>query len=136
MHLRHIHDADRTKDPNAPYDASLVGVVYGLLDFVAELGIIPSLSPGVLFSQRPRSVIVPGRLKPRRADRHLLENAIDGLVSILEDNNAGIQPLIAQRSLPDLISGLAELALRPLPLGDNGEGRATHQAQLEKVLNS
>jgi hypothetical protein len=38
-HLQAINTADLGADPNAPYDASLAGVVYGLLDVITSSGI-------------------------------------------------------------------------------------------------
>jgi hypothetical protein len=46
-HLETINEADKAQDPNAPYDASLVGIVYGLMDVITLQGIVPSLSRGV-----------------------------------------------------------------------------------------
>jgi hypothetical protein len=36
-HLQNINTADLAADPDAPYDASLAGVVYGLLDMESYL---------------------------------------------------------------------------------------------------
>lgn len=113
-HLQAINTADLAADPNAPYDASLAGVVYGLLDLVTSLGILPYLSPGLAFSQRPRSVlIVTFSISPEHHST-LLSETISPLLSILDQQQGmGLQPLIAQRSLPDIIAALAELALSP-----------------------
>jgi hypothetical protein len=112
-HLQAINSADLAADPDAPYDASLAGVVYGLLDLVISLGILPHLSPGVAFSQRPRSVLI-ATFTVSHQDREHLSEVVTPLLSVLgQEEGAGLQPLIAQRSLPDLISALAELAFSP-----------------------
>lgn len=112
-HLQAINTADLAADPDAPYDASLAGVVYGLLDLITSLGILPFLSSGVAFSQRPRSVLI-ATFTVLRQDKENLPEVIPPLLSILEQKEGtGLQPLIAQRSLPDLISALAELAFSP-----------------------
>lgn len=112
-HLQNINTADLAADPDAPYDASLAGVVYGLLDLVASLGILPHLSSGIAFSQRPRSVLI-ATFTVLRHDRELLSEVVPPLLEILDQTEGtGLQPLIAQRSLPDLVSALAELAFSP-----------------------
>jgi hypothetical protein len=112
-HLQAINTADLAAEPDAPYDASLAGVVYGLLDLVTALGILPYLSSGIAFSQRPRSVLI-ATFTVSRQNRKLLSEAVSPLLEVLgQKEGTGLQPLIAQRSLPDLISALAELAFSP-----------------------
>jgi hypothetical protein len=130
-HLRAIHQADQEKDVNAPYDGSLVGVVYGLIDLITGKGIIPTLSPGVLFSQRPRSVITPGLLSSPQPNIDDLVNVVSEFVRIFEQHESGIQPLIAQRSLPDILSGLGELSFSPKT---SGEIQSRFKVQWEHVL--
>ncbi|KAH7414022.1 hypothetical protein DE146DRAFT_639173 [Phaeosphaeria sp. MPI-PUGE-AT-0046c] len=120
-HLQIINSADLTTDPNAPYDASLAGVVYGLLDAITFYGILPRLSPGVAFSQRPRSVLSNGTLVIADRDTSQLKGVVNVLVRILEQKGSGIQPLLSQRILPDIISALAELSFSPSYLGQNQE---------------
>ncbi|KAF2855963.1 hypothetical protein T440DRAFT_503667 [Plenodomus tracheiphilus IPT5] len=114
-HLQAINAADLTADANAPYDASLAGVVYGLLDMVTLLGIIPNLSPGVAFSQRPKSVLFATFASESRVqeDGKLLPQVIQTVLPILEQEGSGIQPLISQRVLPDIVTALAELSHSP-----------------------
>ncbi|KZM27795.1 uncharacterized protein EKO05_0001351 [Ascochyta rabiei] len=113
-HLQAINTADLAADPDAPYDVSLAGVVYGLLDLTISLGILPYLSSGVAFSQRPRSVLVATFTVSSRQHEGLLSETLSSLLSILRQREGtGLQPLIAQRSLPDIISALAELAFAP-----------------------
>lgn len=113
-HLQAINTADLSADPDAPYDASLAGVVYGLLDLTASLGIIPYLSPSVVFSQRPRSVLITTFSVSSHQHGELLTETLPPLLSILEQTEGtGLQPLLAQRSLPDIISALAELSFSP-----------------------
>lgn len=113
-HLQSINSADLTTDPNAPYDASLAGVVYGLLDIITSYGILPHLSPGVAFSQRPQSLL--SNTTPLIADRDesRLDGILNALVPMLEQKCTGVQPLLSQRSLPDIISALAELSFSPV----------------------
>ncbi|KAF2199410.1 hypothetical protein GQ43DRAFT_464844 [Delitschia confertaspora ATCC 74209] len=132
VHLRAIHEADRTRDVNEPYDGALFGVVYGLVDMITLQGILPSLSPGVSFSQRPRSVLKPSLSIPSHRDNFLLAQVISALLSIFEQDNSGIQPLISQRSLPDLISGVTELAFSPKA---TEKSRGDFQGQHAKLLN-
>ncbi|KAF3031214.1 hypothetical protein E8E12_000076 [Didymella heteroderae] len=112
-HLQAINTADLAADPDSPYDASLAGVVYGVLDLITSLGILPHLSSGVAFSQRPRSVLI-ATFTVLRKDNELLSESVPPLLEILgQKEGTGLQPLVAQRSLPDLISALAELAFSP-----------------------
>jgi hypothetical protein len=112
-HLQAINAADLAADPNAPYDASLAGVVYGLLDLITMLAIIPRLSPGVAFSQRPRSVLTT--VIPMLPDRDMdaLAIVVEGILPILEQKGSGVQPLLSQRILPDVICALGELSFSP-----------------------
>ncbi|CAO2650290.1 Nn.00g015820.m01.CDS01 [Neocucurbitaria sp. VM-36] len=109
-HLQAINSADLATDPDAPYDASLAGVVYGLLDLIALLGILPHLSPGVAFSQRPRSVLTALITVPSSRNEDLLSRVAQTLIPILEQPGSGVQPLLSQRVLPDIFSALAELS--------------------------
>ncbi|KAE8851827.1 hypothetical protein PTNB73_00844 [Pyrenophora teres f. teres] len=113
FHLQAINTADLAADPNAPYDASLAGVVYGLLDLITLLGILPRLSPGVAFSQRPRSTLSAVIYTPPNRSLDLLAKTIECLLSVMRQNGAGVQPLLSQRILPDIISALAELSFSP-----------------------
>lgn len=102
-------------------------MVYGLLDMVTILGILPSLSPGVAFSQRPRSVLVPDIPVATPPNHLLLTLCVFGFLMVFGDVGLGIQPLLTQRSLPDLISGLAELSFSPnMPQATNAEFRPTY----------
>lgn len=112
-HLQAINIADLGADPNAPYDASLAGVVYGLLDLVTSSGILPLLSPGVAFGQRPRSVLTKLCPLPPEGDYTTLLKSVNELIPILEQQGSGVQPLVSQRILPDIISALAELSFSP-----------------------
>ena len=109
-HLQAINAAEQAAAPDAPYDGSLVGVMYGLLDLITVVGIIPSLSQGVTFGQRPQSMLVGSISVPSDADRDFLSATIDRLLPILEQDGSGVQPLLSQRILPDIISALADLA--------------------------
>ncbi|KAF1364642.1 hypothetical protein EJ07DRAFT_97146 [Lizonia empirigonia] len=113
-HLQAINTADLVADPNAPSDASLAGVVYGLLDLTTSLGILPYLSPGVAFSQRPRSILIATFTVCSHQHGELLAESLPPLLSILKQKEGtGLQPLLAQRSLPDIVSALAELSFSP-----------------------
>jgi hypothetical protein len=125
-HLQAINTADLAADPNAPYDASLAGVVYGLLDLITTLAIIPRLSPGVAFSQRPRSVLTAVIFTPPNGDLIVLAECLERLLPILQQKGSGVQPLLSQRMLPDIISALAELAFSPA---------STEQARFSEIYN-
>lgn len=113
-HLQAINTADLAADPDAPYDASLAGVVYGLLDLTISLGILPYLSPGVAFSRRPRSVLIATFTVSSHLRKEPLSVTVPPLLAFLEQQEGtGIQPLLAQRCLPDIVSALAELAFSP-----------------------
>ncbi|KAJ8110442.1 hypothetical protein OPT61_g6716 [Boeremia exigua] len=131
-HLQAINTADLTAEPNAPYDASLAGVVYGLLDLITSLGILPYLSKGVAFSQRPRSVLLTTPAIIAGANNVVLSTTISSMLSILDQKEGtGLQPLLAQRSLPDIIAGLAELALSPQ---NTQQVRIKFEPAFDKVL--
>ncbi|KAF2833505.1 hypothetical protein CC86DRAFT_10812 [Ophiobolus disseminans] len=135
-HLQAINTADLAADPDAPYDASLAGVVYGLLDVTTSLGILPHLSPGVPFSQRPRSVLtVIFSVRPRRSQEQLSETVLN-LSPILGQKSSGLQPLLNQRILPDIISALAELALSPSNLKTQDAFVPVYQKAIEEIPTS
>ncbi|KAJ4296611.1 hypothetical protein N0V90_006658 [Kalmusia sp. IMI 367209] len=112
-HLQAINAAEQGAGPDEPYDGSLVGVVYGLLDLITSMGILPYLSHGVVFGQRPRSVLVVSVPVHTSSERQPLFEAIRTLIPILDQNGAGVQPLLSQRILPDVVSALAELSFSP-----------------------
>ena len=113
-HLQAINTADLAAPPDAPYDASLAGVVYGLVDLIASLGILPYLSSGVAFGQRPRSVLIATFTVSSHQHKGSLSETVASLLDILmQKDGTGLQPLLTQRSLPDIISALAELAFSP-----------------------
>lgn len=136
FHLTAIHDADKAKSADAPYDGSLVGVAYGLIDLILLRGVAPSLSPGVLFAQRPRSVLVAEVSEPSSPAPSLLPKVITKLVSISDDNGLGIQPLVSQRALPDIISGLAELAFSPNTITPKQSFEIQYKRLLETTATS
>ncbi|KAI4946154.1 hypothetical protein J4E86_008857 [Alternaria arbusti] len=113
VHLQAINTADLAADPNAPYDASLAGVVYGLVDLITILAVIPRLSSGVAFGQRPRSVLTAVIFTPPNNNLEALAAVIDGLLPMMEQKGSGVQPLLSQRILPDIISAVAELSYSP-----------------------
>ncbi|KAL5115226.1 hypothetical protein ACEQ8H_006900 [Pleosporales sp. CAS-2024a] len=112
-HLQEINAADIAADPNAPYDASLAGTVYGLLDLIVSSGVLPHLSAGLAFSQRPRTVLTSVCPTPSERDLNQLSEVVQELVNVLEQNGTGVQPLLSQRILPDILAALAELAFSP-----------------------
>ncbi|PVH99912.1 hypothetical protein DM02DRAFT_415353 [Periconia macrospinosa] len=131
-HLQAINAAEQAADPNAPYDGSLVGVVYGLLDLVTSLGILPHLSPGVEFGQRPQSVLV-GTISTRPSrNENILSNVMQSLLPILKQGGSGIQPLLSQRAFPDIVSALAELSFSPKT---SEEAHAIHKPLYKDVLS-
>ncbi|KAJ4354398.1 uncharacterized protein N0V89_006134 [Didymosphaeria variabile] len=116
-HLQAINSAEQAASPDEPYDASLVGIVYGLLDLVTFTGILPHLSRGTVFAQRPQSVLVVSIPIHPSPDRRPLAQVIDVLIPILEQDGTGVQPLLSQRIFPDVLSALAELSFSPQPSG-------------------
>jgi hypothetical protein len=131
VHLQAINTADLAADPNAPYDASLAGVVYGLVDLITILALIPRLSPGVAFSQRPRSVLTAVIFTPPNNDLEALAAVIDILLPILEQKGSGVQPLLSQRILPDIISAVAELSYSP---ASSEDAKPKYSKIYEKVM--
>ncbi|KAF2866842.1 hypothetical protein BDV95DRAFT_611511 [Massariosphaeria phaeospora] len=132
-HLQAINVAEQGADPNAPYDASLFGIVYGLLDLITTLGILPCLSPGVTFGQRPKSVLIASLTVPRNRNENLLSSVLKRLTSILEQNGNGVQPLLTQRLLPDILSAAAELSLSPTT---SAEGNEAFESTFRTLLSS
>ncbi|KAF2690997.1 hypothetical protein K458DRAFT_426388 [Lentithecium fluviatile CBS 122367] len=132
-HLQAINTAEKAAGPNAPYDGSLVGVVYGLLDLVTSLGILPYLSDGVAFSQRPQSVLVTALSIPPLHGQDTLSNVVQALRPMLEQEGTGVQPLLSQRVLPDVISALAELSFSPRTSDGT---HATYTPLYEKTLST
>ncbi|KAF2120500.1 hypothetical protein BDV96DRAFT_485336 [Lophiotrema nucula] len=130
FHLQIINSAEQEKGPDASYDGSLVGIVYGLLDLITSLGILPFLSPGVALSQRPQSVLLPLSI-PSSSENPIIFDVVDALVPILAQHGTGIQPLLSQRALPDLLSALAELALSPHA---GKENNAKYRPHFEDLL--
>jgi len=133
FHLHAINAAEQAADPNAPYDGSLVGIVYGLLDLITSQGILLFLSPRVAFAQRPKSVLTAEMLLPPSRNEELLSKIIESLIPIYEQDGTGIQPLLTQRILPDLLSAVAELSFSPYASKENS---ATFEPLYEKILVS
>jgi hypothetical protein len=135
-HLQNINTADLAADPDAPYDASLAGVVYGLLDVITSYGILPCLSPGVAFSQRPLSVL--GNMCPVLSDQDSLQlsEIIRELIPTLDQKGSGVQPLLVQRILPDIISALAELSFSPIYHSQSSEFEAIFERVLAETPTS
>ncbi|KAF2447782.1 hypothetical protein P171DRAFT_382902 [Karstenula rhodostoma CBS 690.94] len=112
-HLQAINTAEQVAGPDEPYDGSLVGVIYGLLDLITSIGILPYLSSDIVFSQRPQSVLVVPIPVQSISERDPLSHAIDVLIPIIALDGAGVQPLLVQRIFPDVVSALAELSFSP-----------------------
>jgi hypothetical protein len=135
-HLQAIHDADLDADPDAPYDASLAGVVYGLLDLIITFGVLPYLSPGVEFSQRPRSVLTAACPISKGKHESQLLKVANALVPLLEQKGRGVQPLLSQRNLPDVIAALAELAFSPMHEDQNRTFVPIYEKVIEETPTS
>ncbi|CAN9383581.1 unnamed protein product [Alternaria alternata] len=131
VHLQAINTADLAADPNAPYDASLAGVVYGLVDLITILAVIPRLSAGVAFSQRPRSVLTAVIFTPPNHNLNALATVIEVLLPMLEQKGSGVQPLVSQRILPDIISALVELSYSP---ASSEEVRSKYSVVYEEIM--
>lgn len=122
-HLQAINQADLAADPTAPYDISLFRIAYGLLDLVVLLGILPNLSPEVAFSQRPKSILTTTAVNLLSNDEQNLihlSSIVSSLMKILKQGATGVQPLLSQRILPDVVSALAELSFNPASLKEFG----------------
>jgi hypothetical protein len=133
FHLHAINSAEKSAGPDAPYDGSLVGIVYGLLDLITAQGILLFLSPRVAFAQRPKSVLTKEILLPPSRNEALLSKIIESLIPIYEQDGTGIQPLLTQRILPDLLSAVAELTFSPYT---SQEIHASFEPLYEKILAS
>lgn len=132
FHLQQINSTDQAKEPDSPYDGSLVGVIYGLLDLITAVGIVPFLSPGLRFSHRPQSVLALFVLKYHAYRDETFLKVVQALLAIAEQQgNLGVHPLLAQHILPDLFSATAELGLAPRR---NGPQQPAFNAQFEKLL--
>ena len=132
-HLEAINAAELAAPPDAPYDASLVGVIYGLLDLVTAIGILPNLSRGVIFGQRPQSVLVVSIPVGTDSEWKNLFDAIDILAPILEQDGSGVQPLLSQRIFPDVLSALAELSFSPRV---DGDVHAKYKSSYENLITT
>ncbi|KAL5411335.1 hypothetical protein PMIN03_004932 [Paraphaeosphaeria minitans] len=130
-HLQAINTAEQAAAPDEPYDGSLVGVVYGLLDLITSIGILPYLSRGITFSQRPKSVLVVSIPVQPSSERDPLSHAIDVLIPIIALDGAGVQPLLVQRIFPDVISALAELSFSPQ---SRGTFRSRYRPAYERII--
>jgi hypothetical protein len=133
LHLQKINEVEQTKAPDAPYDGSLVGVVYGLLDLVTSLGVLPYLGPGVAFGQRPQSVLVASLSIASHRNDYALARVVGDLLPIFQQDGSGVQPLLAQRILPDILSALLELVFAP---NVSSELHIRFQPQYERLLAS
>ncbi|KAF2018805.1 hypothetical protein BU24DRAFT_418359 [Aaosphaeria arxii CBS 175.79] len=133
FHLQVINTAEQAQEPDAPYDGSLFGVAYGLLDIITTLGLLPFLSPDVAFGQRPRSVLKDAISTSPSHDDEFLDQVITKLLPILNQDGSGVQPLLSQRILPDVLSALAELALSPRT---KSSFHATYEPSFRSLLAS
>jgi hypothetical protein len=133
QHLQAVNASEQAKPSDAPYDGSLVGVIYGLLDLITSLGVLPFLSPGVAFGQRPRSVLVASLLVPPSHNDNTLVEVLRIIVPIIEAKGSGVQPLLNQRVFPDIVSGIAQLAFSPRT---DASIKSQYEAQYEQVMAS
>jgi len=133
IHLHAINAAEQTAAPDAPYDGSLVGVIYGLLDLITSFGILPYLSYGVAFGQRPQSVLVTSVAASSNSAPDFLSAVVRKLLPVLEQDGSGVQPLLSQRILPDVISALAELSFSPRT---GEQSHETYRSKYEKLVAS
>ncbi|KAF2813567.1 uncharacterized protein BDZ99DRAFT_568740 [Mytilinidion resinicola] len=73
-HLEEIHDRARSHG-DALYDGALVAMVYGLIDLVVLVGIIPCIRASTISVRRPQSVLLEIRSMPSN-DIPLLQEVI------------------------------------------------------------
>lgn len=99
------------------YDSSLLLALYKLIDFLLLEGVYPSLpfNVGLLNERRAKSLFYrrhdPSYVPLRGSDQ--LELVLSNIIGpILKDVNAGIEPLLRHRALPDIIAGNSCLAHR------------------------
>ncbi|KAI9836473.1 MAG: hypothetical protein M1819_001505 [Sarea resinae] len=144
--IQSIHDAlkaDAQAEKIFEYDPQSRRIVYALLDLISLEGIYPSLSSGVgiPIERRVKSVLLAGVVaKPttsESADRHdqdlsLLKNIIDASSNFTAEQGKGIEPIIRDRILVDIICGSAELAFGPFSDSSN---KAKYAATFEKLLD-
>lgn len=113
---------EEDKDP-ALTDAKRRKTIHALLDLLSIEGIYPSLSPGVgvpleqrIITSLPTGVVAKHQptdvtdASKRREDERLLARILDELDKILRTEEQGIQQVVHNRIISDIISGSAELA--------------------------
>lgn len=126
--IRRINEAATRFSTEDVYDGRLFAAVYGLLDALTLQWILPGLSPGVEFALRPKSVVY-ALPSPISTSHELLAETMQTLYEIV-DGRSGIAPLVLQRSLPDVLSGIAELAFHPDLSG------SSISASFERIYNN
>jgi len=125
--LSQIHDSVLAEGPQTADDVARVGTparktICQLLETLVLCGVQPYLSPGVgvPLHQRTRLQISPLVLERIRADKAdetqmslPLVSIMDVLLAIDEVHGEGVEPVMRDHILPDLVYGLAELSYSP-----------------------
>jgi len=132
------------RDDNAQivFDIPTRGVICQLLEIAVLLGIQPYLSPGmgVSLNQRLRLQISPSILEWIKAETHSttagqqLPTVVRALLDIIEGPGKGIEPMVRDHVLPDLVYGLAELSYSPIA-NKNGAQALSYLRRLENLLD-
>ncbi|KZF19463.1 hypothetical protein L228DRAFT_285874 [Xylona heveae TC161] len=131
--LIYENDTSGQKADEYLYEPKRRRIVNGLFDLISLEGIYPSLSPGVGIpvERRVKSVLPAGvvakpvardvQTEPNSEAIRDLQDSIDALIQIAQDDRKGLEPLLRDRTLVDLICGAAELAYGPSSIGSNKE---------------
>jgi len=101
--LLDIHQADQAEATDSSYDGMLVGMVYGLIDFIVLQGILPSLSPGVAFARRPRSVLVTAASTSTDPDYSLLREVVTNLLSAFSSRGTELLDQYVFSEFPEVV---------------------------------
>lgn len=126
VRLKEIHEAHLSQNESSLssimiQDPSHHKIVEGLFDLVSLEGIYPALSPevGIPFEKRVRSVLKGGlETRPSINDENdlqmeaLLAEICDKLYE-MTDNSTRVSLVLRERTLLDLIAGMAELGFSP-----------------------
>jgi hypothetical protein len=126
------------------YDPHSKRVLYGLFDLLSLEGIYPALSSGVgiALERRVKSILQAGattreavsetRDEENAEDREILKEITESLIQIQRNDHRGLDLVLKDRGLTDLISACFELSYGPDHHGDTL--RIRHTQVLERLL--
>ncbi|KAF2842235.1 hypothetical protein M501DRAFT_948560 [Patellaria atrata CBS 101060] len=135
--LQDIHNAIKEEKAN-PYRILLPtgepsSAIFQLLDLLVLEGIIPFLSLGVAVQRRPTTALPWISLSPPQdldVDEGILRLTIDGLLAISRETDSGLEPVLRDRIIADLIAGSAELSFFPRYASNKGENSSPNLFQV------